>query len=102
MPLLCFQKLKKDLKTLKRHKETEIKRISKELKSKEEDLEATKIALQLKEAALEALRVVAQEQTAELKSLEEQLDDMKTTLLAAKKSNDREAWLVSLSTVFIY
>ena len=50
---------------------------------------------------MEALRVVAQEQTTKLKSLEEQLDDMKTTLLVAKKSNHCEAWLVSLSTVFI-
>ena len=52
--------------------------------------------LQLKETALEALRLVAQEQTTKLKSLEEQLDDMKTAVLAAKKSNDCEAWLVSL------
>ena len=90
-----LQKMKKDLKALKKHKETEIKRISKELKSREEELETTKHTLQLKEAALEGVRAIAQEQTAKIKALEEQLEEMKSALSEVQKNEDCNTWLVA-------
>lgn len=71
-----------------------MKRITKELKSKEEELESAKGTLQLKEVALENLRSVAKDQTEKLKILEEQLEEMKTELLEAKSNGECKTWLV--------
>lgn len=96
--------MKKDFKALKKHKETEIKRISKELKSREEELETTKHTLQLKEVALEGVRAIAQEQTAKIKALEEQLEEMKSALSEVQKNEECKTWLVhcTCSGHFVY
>ena len=80
-----MQKLKKDLKTLKKQKETEAKRIMKELKSKEEELESSKGTIQTKEVANESLNSIMKEQR-------EKLQEMKAALLQAKKDANCKTW----------
>lgn len=95
LPLLYppnFQKLKKDLKTVKRQKETEAKRIVKDLKSKEDELESTRGALQLKEVALEGLRSIIKDQSEKLKTAEEQLEEMKTVLSKMRENRECSTW----------
>ena len=80
-----MQKLKKDLKTLKKQKETEAKRIMKELKSKEEELESCKGTIQIKEVAIESLNSI-------VKDHREKLQEMKTALLQANKDANCKTW----------
>lgn len=90
-----MQKLKKDLKTLKKQKETEAKRILKELKSKEEELESCKGTLQMKEVAIESLNSIMKEQTEKLQFLRDQMQEMKTALLEVNKDVQCKTWWVN-------
>jgi len=91
-----LQKLKKDLKTLKKQKESEAKRIMKELKSKEEELESCKGTIQIKEVAIESLNSIMKEQREKLQFVSDQLQEMKTALLQANKDAKCKTWYVTV------
>ncbi|XP_068752198.1 uncharacterized protein [Montipora capricornis] len=85
------EELKKELKANRRLKENEIKRISKELKSRQEELEASHANLQIKEVVVESLRQIAQEQTAKIKVLEEELQDLKQASSKVQENQECKA-----------
>ena len=87
-----FQKLKKDLKTVKKQKETEAKRTTKDLKSKEEELKSTKGALQLKEVAIEGLRSIIKDQSEKLQIVEEELEETKTLFSSMRENSECSTW----------
>ena len=87
-----LQRLKKDLKTLKKQKETDAKRITKELKSKEEELESCKGTIQIKEVAIENLNSIIKEQREKLQFVSDQLQEMKTALLQTNKDAKCKTW----------
>ena len=86
--------MKKELKANRRLKENEIKRISKEVKSRQEELEASHANLQIKEVVVESLRQIAQEQTAKIKVLEEELQDLKQASSKVQENQECKAWFV--------
>ena len=65
-----MQKLKKEIKTVKKHKETEIKRLTKEKKQVEEECESLTKLVALKDVALDALKTLVGNQTTQIKELE--------------------------------
>ena len=98
-----MQKLKKDLKTLKKQKETEAKRIMKEMKCKEDELESCKGTINIKEAAIESLNSILKEQGEKLQFLRGQLEEMKTTLLQANEDAQCKTWWVTVGRkMFMY
>ena len=94
-----LQKLKKEIKIVRKHKETEIKRLNKENKQKEEEMKALADTLKLKEVALDTLGELLENQMMQIKELELKVKERSYESLRPQVC---QKWWVELMKVLFY
>lgn len=79
----------KELKSLKKQKDNEIKRLTKEVKQKDEDLETATHDNCLKDVVIENLREIIKEQNEMVEKMEEKLKVMEREMENERKKSER-------------
>lgn len=75
------------MKSTKKHKDNEIKKLAKDLKLKEEEIANLEHEIHLKDVAIENINLISNDQTTKIQRLEVEIKEMKSEMEKERKKN---------------